>query len=92
MKDEIVARECHEATCWMRAIDFMMSFNGTYGDWFYIRFAEELVCGVTNSVSRRKNRVKDSMVADVFDFTGRVVIKCADELIELGSHLSHTSL
>ena len=63
MKDEVVTGQCHEATCWVGAINFVTSFSGTNGDWFYIRFAEELVCGVTESMSRRKNRDEDSMVA-----------------------------
>ena len=47
---------------------------------------------VTKEMTLGENRVEDGMVADVLDFIGQVVIKGANKLIELSSHLGHTSL
>ena len=47
---------------------------------------------VTKEVTFGESRVKDSMVADVFNFTGRVFIEGANKLVELSAHLGHTSL
>ena len=76
----------------MGAIDFMTSLKRSNSDWFNIGLAEELMCSVTEKVACRKNRVEDIVVADVFDFTGRVVIEGANKLVELSSHLCHTGL
>ena len=47
---------------------------------------------VTKEVTFGESRVEGSMVADVFDFIGRVFIEGANKLVELSSHLGHTSL
>jgi len=47
---------------------------------------------ITKEMTFGENWVEGGMVADVFNFTGRVVVKSANELVELGSHLGHTSL
>ena len=47
---------------------------------------------ITKEMTFGENRVEDGMVADVFNFTGRVVVKGANKLVELSSHLGHTSL
>ena len=47
---------------------------------------------VTKEMMLGEDRVEYGMVADVFNFTGRVVIKGANKLVELSSYLGHTSL
>ena len=47
---------------------------------------------VTKEMTLRENSVEGGVVADVLNFTGRVVIEGANKLVELSSHLGHTSL
>ena len=92
MEDEVIAGKGHETTGRVRTVNFMTSKGIANSDRCDIRFAEELMGSITKEMTFGENRVEGGMVADVFNFIGRVVVKGANELVELGSHLGHTSL